>query len=191
MNDELSRQKIEAVLKALDELIDEGPWEESNFLKVMNKNLRDVREKFINQVFNTEQLANANLSHKSAQNQHKREIYIALYSTDGLNIQSWERILFNLPRQIISRPIYADEAHAQAIIKTKENKNNEAYVSFLVDPNDLLSVPADKIPMDKLGNPMLILKDNTLNLDNIQRFIHQSGIYRYHAGRLIKDNATE
>ena len=194
MNDELSKQKIDAVLTALDELIEGGPWDASNFLKVMNKNLRDIREKFINQVDSSGQekaRITSDLANRAASRSGQQQIYIALYSTDGTNIQSWERILFNLPRQMISRPIYADEEHVKAMIKTKDNKNNEAYVSVFVNQSDLLPMQPDKIPIDKLGNAMLILKDKSLKLDNINVFVHQSGVYHYASGRLTKNNVSD
>ncbi len=40
MNDKLSPQQCEAILKALDEAIEQGPWDQSNFLKALGQNLQ-------------------------------------------------------------------------------------------------------------------------------------------------------
>ena len=101
-------------------------------------------------------------------------------------MRSWERIIANLPHQIIARPIYADETDVKSIIKTKDNKNNEAYVSIYVSQNDILTLDADKVPVDKLGKQLLTLKNTAIKLDNIHFFCYQSNLYQYVRGHLIK-----
>lgn len=194
MKDELSQQQTDAILKALDEAIETGPWEESNFLKVIGKNLREIREGFSNQINvsgREKSKITSHLANRIALRSGQQEIFVALYSSDGGNIQSWERILMNLPRQMISRPIYADEEDVKALIRTKENKLNEAYVSMYVSQSDILALSADKTPIDKLGKPLLTLKDKSLILDNINRFVHRAITYQYSQGRLIKNPVTE
>lgn len=189
MKDRLSDEQNEAILKALNDAIEKGPWEKSNFLKVIGKNLTEIRDGFLNQLgasSHAQLKAESHLANRIALRSGQQEIYVSLYSADGVNIQSWEKIVFNLPRQMISRPIYADEADIKALLKTKENKQNEAYVAIYINQFDILPLSADKAPVDKLGKTLLSLKDKTLNLDNISRFVHASGVYRYERGRLVK-----
>jgi len=190
MKDQLSDEQNEAILKALNDAIEKGPWEQSNFLKVIGKNLTEIRDNFLNQLGASSQAqlkAESHLANRIALRSGQQEIYISLYSSDGANLQSWERIVANLPRQMISRPIYADEENLKAILKTKENKQNEAYVAIYINQSDILSLGIDKTAIDKLGKTLLNLKDKTLNLDNISRFVHASGIYRFSHGRLLKN----
>lgn len=188
MKDDLSQHQIDEILKALDDTLNEGPWDESNFLRVIGKNIAEIREGFVNHLndnkdkFKTE----SHLANRVALRSGQQEIYISLYASEGSRLQSWEKLITNLPRHTTSRPIYADEEDAQAIIKTKENKVNEAYVAVYVYQNDLLVIPDDKAPVDKLGKNLLTIKDKTLNLDNISRFVHSSGTYHYTNGRLVK-----
>jgi intracellular multiplication protein IcmQ len=109
-----------------------------------------------------------------------------LYAFDGSSLQSWERILQHLPNQVVSRPVYENEEDVIASIRSKSNRINEAYASIYVDPQYILPQPAEKIPVDKLGKPLLALKDKAINLDNVDVFVHQSGTYRFASGRLIK-----
>jgi len=190
MKDQLSDEQNEAILKALNDAIEKGPWEQSNFLKVIGKNLTEIRDNFLNQLGASSQAqlkAESHLANRIALRSGQQEIYISLYSSDGANLQSWERIVANLPRQMISRPIYADEENLKALLKTKENKQNEAYVAIYINQSDILSLGIDKTAIDKLGKTLLNLKDKTLNLDNISRFVHASGIYRFSHGRLLKN----
>lgn len=189
MKDRLSDEQNETILKALNEAIEKGPWDSTNFLKVVGKNLIEIREDFLNQLGASSQAqlkAESHLANRIALRSGQQEIYISLYSADGINIQSWEKIIANLPRQMISRPIYADEADVKALLKTKENKQNEGYVAIYINQSDILPLSSDKAPIDKLGKILLSLKDKTLNLDNISRFVHITGVYKYERGRLTK-----
>lgn len=63
----------------------------------------------------------------------------------------------------------------------------KAYVAIYISQSDILHLSADKAPVDKLGKPLLTLKDKSISLENISRFVHVSGVYRYSNGRLIKN----
>lgn len=189
MNERLSDEQNARILKALNKAIEEGPWEKSNFLRMVGKNLTAIRDDFLtrlgakseHELKNESQLAN-----KMALRSSQLEIFISLYSSDGINIQSWERIVANLPKQTISRPIYSNEENLKEVLKLKDNKNNEAYVAIFIDKQDILSLAPDKVPKDKLGTSLLSLKDRTLNLENISRFVHVTGSYQFLRGRLVK-----
>ncbi|RUR12250.1 Dot/Icm secretion system protein IcmQ [Legionella sp. km772] len=189
MNERLTDEQNARILKALNKAIEEGPWDKSNFLRMIGKNLITIRDDFLtrlgakteHELRNESQLAN-----KMALRSNQQEIFISLYCFDGTNIQSWERIVANLPKQTVSRPIYANEEDLKEILKLKDNKNNEAYVAIFIDKQDILTLSSDKILKDKLGTPLLSLKDRTLNLENISRFVHSTGTYQFQRGRLVK-----
>jgi intracellular multiplication protein IcmQ len=194
MNDKLSEHQLDSILKALDEAIEKGPWDESNFLRLVAKNLREIRDDFSKELMSIGQEKTKIASHllnRVALRAGQQEVFVSLYSSEGSVLQSWEPIVANLPKQMVSRPIYADEEDIKALIKTKEKKNNEAYVSMYIAQSDILILPSDRTPMDKLGKSLLILKDKSLSLDNINRFVHQSGVYRYVNGKLIKNLIPE
>lgn len=188
MKDELSESQTNAVLKALNDALDTGPWEESNFLRVIGKNLREIRDNLVNHIatHNETSPSSPKATARARLQGELQEVYIALYSSDGNQLLSWERILANLQRQMVSRPIYAEEKDVQYLIKSKDNKLNEAYVAISINPADILNLSSDKIPLDKFGKPLLSLKDRSLNLENVNRFVHLSGTYHYIKGHLIK-----
>lgn len=188
MKEQLTELQANAVLKAIDDAIEKGPWDESNFLRVIGKNLRGIRDNLADKM-----AASTKTSSNAFQSDQVlgiadglQEVFIALYSSEGNQLSSWERILANLQRQMISRPIYAKEDNVKHLIKSKENKINEAYVSIFIHKDDILTLSDEKISRDKFGKPLLSLKDRSLNLDNIHHFVHLSGTYRYLKGRLIK-----
>lgn len=181
--------KAKKTLEALDDALISGPWDESGFVIMIAKKLRLIRDDLAAKIAKQEEgeLSSPEyLAHRAHLSASHKLVYVSLYSLDGVELNSWERILANLQRQIVSRPVYAAEEDVQNIIKTKEKKINEAYVAFYVSEPDILQLSPDKTPLDKLGKQMLVLRDNAINLENIDYFVHLSGKYRYVRGRLIK-----
>ena len=140
MKDELSPHQIDEILKILDDMLEKGPWEESNFLKVIGKNIATIRSDFLRHVELSERGDEKKQSKGLEKNADHQEIYISLYSSQGDRISSWERILLNLPRQIISRPIYANETDVVAALRAKGNSLNDAYAAVYINKNDILTI---------------------------------------------------
>lgn len=187
---ELTKQQVDSILNALNKAIDQGPWDESNFLKVIGRNLRDIRDDVMTKTdvhLDARQVVSPYLTKQMSLRHGQQKIYIGLYCFNGSQMNAWEPIIANLAHQTISRPIYANEEDVKAMIKSKANPMNEAYVAIYVFPEDILPLSLDKMPMDKLGKRMLTLKDKALHLDGIDCFVHHSGVYRYRQGRLVKD----
>jgi intracellular multiplication protein IcmQ len=187
--DEKIKKTAKDLLSALDNALASGSWDETNFVLIIGRKLKEMREKLDQKVKEAED--NSDLSHdflsrQLAMQNSLKEVYVGLYSLEGVKLQSWERIVLNLKRQMVSRPVYATEEEIVAIIKTKEKKINEAYISIFVKEEDILLISAEKVPVDKLGQKMLVLKDNAIVLENIDFFVHMSGSYRYSRGRLLK-----
>ncbi len=193
-DNELSKEQADEILKILDSLVSSSGWDSSMFLRVINKSLQAIRDDFSAKVDAVYHLGQneitSNLANRVAIRTGQQEVYVSLYSSDGENIQSWERIVVNLPKHTVSRPIYASEEDLNQMIRHKENKINEAYVSVCVNHSDILSI-GDKTPYDKLGKPLLTLKDRSITLQNINRFVHVSGVYFFDHGRLIKQVQDE
>lgn len=194
MKNKYTEQQIQEILDAVNKTIEKGPWDESSFLRVIGKNLQSIRDQltnFLDESSNDNNQASGDLAHRVAQRCGQQEVFIGLYSSEGRNLTSWERIIASLPTQIIARPIYAEEQDVQAIMRHKEKPVNEGYVSIYVSQNDILPVSKDKAPHDKLGKTLISLKSKAIDLKNINRFVHKSGIYQYNNGRLIKQNNQE
>jgi intracellular multiplication protein IcmQ len=194
MKEKLSKDQTDAILKALNDALEQGPWDESNFLRAIGRKLSDVRDRFVehlNRPGSETAKKETQLAHQMALRTNQKLIFVALYSYEGAHLLSWERILMNLPKQMVSRPIYAVEDDVKDMIKIKENKNNEAYLSLYIDQSDILPLSADKTPLDKLGKPLLVLKNKSLHPENYHLFVHTSGTYHYHQGRLVKSPLNE
>jgi intracellular multiplication protein IcmQ len=194
MKERLTEQQANDILKALDDAITNGPWDDSNFLRAIGKNLREIRDNFSNQLTTVRGIEKvkieSRLPTRATLGVGQQEVFIALYSSEGNRLQSWERILANLPRHTVSRPIYSDEEAVKCLIKSKPNKLNEAYVAVYINQSDILTMDSDKVPLDKFGKPLMSLKNDSLSLENITRFVYMSGVYHYIKGRLVQEGHT-
>jgi intracellular multiplication protein IcmQ len=181
--------KAKKMLETLNDTLAVGPWNEGSFILMIGKKIRALRDDLVTQISKyeeTELSSSEYLAHRAHLSASHKIVYVSLYSSEGVSIGSWEKIIANLPRQIVSRPVYATEEDVQNIIKTKEKKINEAYAVFYVEAAAILDLGADKSMVDKLGKPILVLKDNAIILENIEYFVHLSGKYQYSKGLLTK-----
>ena len=56
-----------------------------------------------------------------------------------------------------------------------------------INPDLLITSPTLQCPyVDKLGNPLITVKNKALRLEYISRFVHSSGVYRFECARLHK-----
>ena len=189
MKNDLSKKQMDIIMGALNDMVSEGPWESSAFLREIGKKIVNVRDGFLTPATREAQ----NQLNKSVakavcvvDDDQFQEVFIALYSAEGAKLSSWEHILMNLPRQMVARSIYATENEVINWISNKANKVNEAYVSLKIDKSSVLQTDRNKPSFDKLGQPLMTLKDRTITLDSIVRFVHRTGVYHLKKGRLIK-----
>jgi intracellular multiplication protein IcmQ len=189
------RKTAREILHALDSTIEKGPWEKSIFLGTIGKKLKDIRFNFKNRLrfldpgfeeTDKEQAAAAQSSSSSNVSaaipqpaDDQIEAYISLYNVDGGNITKWEKILISLDKQVVTRPIYATEQAARASIRAKAVRKNDAYAAFYLSKADIITPKDGKPPLDRQGNPLLVLKDLAVKVPNITRFCHESGIYLF------------
>lgn len=184
---------VKKALNSVDETIKNGPWNESNFLRMIGKGLGKIRDDIAGLLSDSApnmQVA-SNLTNRVAARVGQVELFIGLYCSDGFNVFSWERIVVNLPDQMVSRPVYAHEEDIKEMIRGKSNKINEAYISAFVDTDAIIHLPPEKTLYDKLNKPMVSLKDGAVRLDNLHRFVHLTGIYDFGSGRLVKQTASK
>lgn len=189
LTDEEVQKSLEA-LKALDKAIEGGPWDKSLLLRAIGKKLHDARERFIEDLDLKEILekssASQEIAQPSLQNADFLEVYVSLYQAQGTNLQKWAAILTSITQLSITRPIYKNEEDIKASIRAKDFQANDAYVAVKVRQTDVMKSPEGKTPVDRFGRELLVLKENVVRPENISRFVHLTGEYRFVKGVLIK-----
>lgn len=192
--DEETKANLE-VLKALNEAIEKGPWENSLFFKGIGKKLRDVRDRFQNEMGLAEFMDEGGESKKKDQNlaienSKLATVYISLYQAEGSNLQKWGAVVNSLIAHTLSRPVYRNEADIQAMIRAKDYKMNDAYIAVKVKEEDIIKSTDEKPVVDRLGHELLLLREGALRLQNIIAFTHLSVKYHFSGGTLTRDVAS-
>lgn len=180
----LTKQQEQAILSALHEAANSTVWQKSNFLRVIGKQLHGIYDSFNTMIRPTHSTLQETTIDQTAEGHV--EIFIYLYSSKGLDFNTWEHILVNLPRQLVSRAIYANEQQVKTWIRSKLNPNNEAYLRVTVAERFILALPENKTPCDKLQQPLLTIRGYPLQDHYKGTFVHITGEYDYASGHLTK-----
>jgi len=191
--DDETKHNLE-ILKALNEAIEKGPWDQSNFFKAIGKKLVEIRNRFRNDLnlgVIEETGMSASVANRIAQRHGLIEVFILLYNADGSNIGKWESTINSVRAQIMNRPVYRDEALAKAALRGAINKQNEGYIAAYVRSEDILQFSPEKIPRDRWNNELLTIHESGVMLSNITRFIHLSGNYEVENGKLIRQSSID
>lgn len=193
--DEETKANLE-VLKALNKAIEEGPWEHNLFFQGIGKKLRDLRDRFQDELGLHEHLEQNNpvqpgaIQGTTSQNQ-LIDVYVSLYQAEGANLQKWGVVVNSLVGHSLTRPVYKNEEDIKELIRSKDYKNNDAYVAVRIRLEDIYPPIPDKPLVDRLGHELLVLRDNVIKLENILYFVHVSGRYLLHNRTLIRENTLQ
>ncbi len=176
------------ILKALDDAVENGPWDKSLFFMTIGKKLKDIRDNFFSEL-NEGEDADAVVARsfkELAIEQGLIGVYVSLYLAEGNNITKWQTLLSTITVYSVSRPVYKSELDIKAAIRAKDDKIHDAYIEAWVSPSDIMLPPANKAPVDRYGHELLILKENSIQPKSITEFVHLSGIYQYANGVLVR-----
>jgi intracellular multiplication protein IcmQ len=184
-----TEQEIQVALeikKILDEGIAAGPWQANLFLKGIKKKLEELRDDFVTRVGldrHHEQIATL-----AAKNCENTEVYIALYQSQGGNMNKWQEVVASLVNYTMGRPIYYNEADVQAAIRLSDRNLNHAYVVVNVHSDAILSDTAELVRTDREGRKLIRLREAAIHLKNIVRLVHATGQYKLVRNFLVKQN---
>ncbi len=183
---DVSEEKLKEIADALDRVVGDLPWHQSVFLKALGKKFENIRDEFKRDVGlgeHAEKLAQTEKD-RFALKEGQQVVFVSIYNAQGSDMNHWERIIANLSTQSVSRPTYSTDNAAREMIRSKSNVLNEAYVSVHINKSDIRTPPDGKAPRDRLGNILLLLKENAITKQNIRKFYHKSGVYEYKSGQL-------
>lgn len=187
--DEETKANLE-ILKSLDEALAKGPWEHNLLFQGIGKKLREIRDKFQNELGleNAQTEASISARQETLPQTEFIEVYISLYQAEGVNIRKWSTVVTALVGHSVSRPVFKKEEDIQSAIRAKTYKLNDAYVVVRIREEDILKSPTGQPILDREGRELLMLREGSIKLANIVRFTHASGEYIYQDGSLIKQN---
>lgn len=181
-------EEIQDLLKDVEELIaKEKEYREKNKIgdrfQAIPRQLQEIKQ-YIEE--NSQEL-NSNdeaVSQEGVYDQQKTVVYIYLYNAHGKQISRWSNMLspHQLQEYSVNRPVYQNKADVEAMIKTKSNIEEHAYLTVEVSK---AAIEAYNPPRkDALGHELLRLKDRSLSINNLKSLTHKHHAYQWLGGKL-------
>ena len=198
--EKFARRYLE-LLKALDEAARQGPWEKTLILTAIGKKITRFRDE-LSDLFGIEgdfdyeselqKLEQAIAREHSGEvavsaNQGLVNIYIAVYSANGQDLKSWDKVALSLTTTVVSRPIYRSEADVQAFINSKGRRANDGYLVVSIEETMILKPFSGQLPTDRLGHELLVLKRGAIKRENMRRLVIASGHFAWQSGHWVDE----
>lgn len=176
-----------AIVDAVDHVLEQQAWEQSQFIRVTLKPLKEIRAQA--QYILDQQ---STLSSAASGSVQQRElaadecyVYMLLFQARGEQLSHWLPQLHAIERHLVARPIYQTEAAVEKLIRQKGNMTSEAYVKFIIKQSAIQSGRFETMRSDRNGSPLLTIQPGSVSADDIVEFVHQGRHYNYSAGKLI------
>lgn len=177
---------LNAVIAAVDHVLEGGDWNSSLFLRNTIKPLMSIKAEALAELDHLHMKANEKSVTIRAADDDEINVYISLFQSDGHNINKWAMQLRSLDRYVVGRPIYQNEADVEKRIRLRNAAANEAYVVVVVKKTDVQSDQFAAPLKDQFDHPLLLLKEVALKNGRINAFVHQGIRYHFVDGQLIK-----
>lgn len=174
------------VIKAIDQVLQAGDWEDSLFLRNTVKPLKKIRDAALE----LQEQARATSGEKKLTlrdlENDETLVYISIFQSEGHNIRKWELQLSSLRSHLLGRPVYEKEEDVQKVIRQKLIQISEAYVVVAIKQSDFQDFSYQEKRVDRSGNTLLTLKEKAVKPENIFKFIHQGKQYYFVKGKLVE-----
>lgn len=185
-------EELAELMRSLDNLVEQSPWENSQFLRSVGKKIRDMRDelqyKIESKISEHKQTNEKNdVAHRIAKRTGMIEVYVSLYCSEGGKLRKWESVLAMLKTTLNSRPIYRYEKDVKSMIRAKARPENEAYCKLFISEAHLATHYTGAALTDKHGHEIIILKQSVFDPEDITSFIHNAQEYKYRQGRLLRE----
>jgi hypothetical protein len=115
-------------------------------------------------------------------------LYVYLFNAQGVLVPTWRKMVTPsvMYEYSVNRPIYQDEAAVQAVIRSKTDKQQHAYLAVIVKKADLL-ILSDGDLKDVHGHVLIRVREGSLSYQRILFFKHNDHEYRMNeSGDLVR-----
>ena len=106
-------------------------------------------------------------------------VFVYLYNAHGANLRSWQKMLTPdvFYEYSVNRPIYAEKAHIDSLLRSKTSKAQHGYLTVAVKPQDIVVSVTSSSQKDPAGNPLIRVKEGSLRFDAVVEFTHNDNEY--------------
>lgn len=106
-------------------------------------------------------------------------VYVYLYNAQGILVPTWRKMVAPsvLYEYSVNRPIYANQADIDSVIRSKADKHQHAYLAIAVKKADVITL-ADTTSQDAQNYPLVRVREGGFSHDHILFFKHNGHQYR-------------
>jgi hypothetical protein len=111
-------------------------------------------------------------------------VFVYFFNAHGQHPLKWSHMIngSTVREAGAHRPIYSNASDIDTFIRGKKNAEAHAYLVIKVQELDIIDVGQKK---DPFGYSLVTLKDGSLKLANVLRFVHVNKEYEVHDGKII------
>lgn len=192
LNHELN-EEIKKFQQVYNDMLADERWQQSPFLKIMHAKMSMLKEQLENLIDSSNpEITDLNTPSTFKQpDDNFQKIYIYLYTSDGKKLDAWQRVVENLDKHYISRPIYENEFDAQHAAIHAPVFFNAGYVGVWVDKKFInKNLDTDDFK-DKFGHTLISLKDRAIDLSRIDSFWNNYVQYAWTNSKLTFSKLVE
>jgi len=175
----------DAIIAAIDDVLEAGDWDDSLFLKNTVKPLKQIKEEALQLQKAAKQASGEEAITLRELDDDEMLVYISVFQSEGHDIRKWELQLSSLQSHLLGRPVYRAEVDAQKVIRQKLVQISEAYVVVAIKKSDVQDFAYQAKRVDRHGNILLTLKEKAVKPENIFKFVHQGKVYYFLDGKLV------
>lgn len=101
-------------------------------------------------------------------------VYVYLYNAHGISLPTWQKMLLSsvFYEYSVNRPIYHEQSHIEAFIRSRPNKPQHAYLTFIVKKAQVLTPPDASTLQDAIGGRLLKIREGSLQFKKLVAFMH-------------------
>jgi len=179
------------------EMLSNEHWEDSPFMKVLHAKLSKVIAEFdeiigVSSSEKIEQVVDDSLEREANYlSQDMRLVYIYLYTSEGKTLAAWERVISNISKQYVSRPIYLVEDDVQGSAQFSPILINAGYIAVWVKSSAIIVEDEAHQIKDKFGKRLITLKDRSVDIKNIEFFWNNYMLYQWKESGLVFKKLVE
>jgi hypothetical protein len=101
-------------------------------------------------------------------------VYVYLFNAKGIVLKNWNNMLSSkvFYEYSVNRPIYANKTEIDAMLRTKTDKPQHAYLAVAIKKEDVLQAANET-------NPLIRVREGSLKLDRLIGFYHNGNEYTW------------
>ncbi len=183
----------ETLIKVIEDIIKNyDAWDASLLLKSIHSDLNNRQHEAQSLIKQAKKILEKEKEKKSSHLKHDMIcIYISLYQSGEGDLKKWRRLLMNLEKSSVGRPIYRKESDVKKLIRTHRNLLHEGYAVVTVSKDSILDLPKERVVLDRFGHEQLALRLDAIQSQNIVKFIHANRYtYTFANQQLILQDRT-